>query len=89
MSYKVTVYRKPIKTNVKTHIEASLMEFFIGLICAGFAILSYKENVLVFVPNAVLAAACFLVTFYNVGVSIQYFRAKAHDREIPTLGSNA
>jgi hypothetical protein len=37
MSIKITHYAQPITTNVKTFIEASFIEFFIGLICAAFA----------------------------------------------------
>lgn len=83
MSVKINHYAQPIKTNVKTSIEAGFIEFFIGSICACFAYFTYDEAVVLFVSTALIAIACFLLTIYNIYAVIQDFRAQRRNRDLP------
>ncbi|MEP7704772.1 hypothetical protein [Paraglaciecola sp. 25GB23A] len=87
MSVKITHYAQPITTNVKTFIEASFIEFFIGLICAAFAYFTYDEALVLFVSTGLIAVVCFFLTIYNIYGVIQDLRfQKQHqnlqDKEI-------
>ena len=75
MSIKITHYAQPVITNVKTCIERSFMEFFIGLICAGFAYFTHDKAIVLFVSTALIAVVCLLLTIYNIYVVIQDYRA--------------
>lgn len=84
MSVKLNHHAQPIKTNVKTGIEASFIEFFIGLICTGFAYYTYDEAIVLFVSTTLIAVVCFLLTFYNIYVGIQDFSAHRRNRDLHT-----
>jgi hypothetical protein len=82
VSIKINHYAQPIKTSVKTSIEASFIEFFIGLICAGFAYFTYGEAIVLFVSTALIAVVCFLLTIYNIYVFVQDLRAHRRNRDL-------
>lgn len=82
MSVKLNHHAQPIKTNVKTSIEASFIELFIGLICAAFAYYTYDEAIVLFVSTASIAVVCFLLTIYNIYAVIQDFRAQRRNRDL-------
>jgi hypothetical protein len=81
MSIKINHYAQPIKTNIKTTVEAGFIEFFIGLICAAFAFFTYDEAIVLFVSTAFIAVICFLLTLYNIYSVIQDFAAQKRNRE--------
>ncbi|MFT4940152.1 MAG: hypothetical protein ACI88A_003204 [Paraglaciecola sp.] len=82
MSIKITHYAQPVMTNVKTCIEASFIEFFIGLICAGFAYFTHDKAIVLFISTALIAVVCLLLTVYNIYVVIQGFRAQKQNRDL-------
>ena len=82
MSIKITHYAQPVNTNVKTYIEASFIEFFIGLICAGFAYFTYDKAIVLFVSTALIAVVCLLLTLYNIYLLIQDLRAQKRNRDL-------
>lgn len=76
MSVKLNHHAQPIKTNVKTSIEASFIELFIGLICTAFAYYTYGEALVLFVSTSLIALICFGLTIYNIYSVIQDIRNK-------------
>lgn len=82
MSIKLNHYAQPIKTNVKTRIEAGFIEFFIGLICAAFAYFTYDEAIVLFVSTALIAVICLLLTIYNMYGIMQDFSQQRRNREL-------
>ena len=83
MSVKITHYAQPINTNVKTCIEASFIELFIGLICAAFAYYTYDETLILFISTALIAAVCFVLTLYNIYAIVQDVREHRRNRVLP------
>ena len=83
MSIKITHFAQPVVTNVKTFIESSFMELFIGLICAGFAYFTHDKAIVLFVSTALIAVVCLLLTVYNLYVVIQDFRAQRQHPDLP------
>ncbi|WJG09428.1 hypothetical protein [Aliiglaciecola sp. LCG003] len=82
MSVKLNHHAQPIKTNVRTNIEASFIELFIGLICAGFAYFTYDETLVLFVSTALIAGVCFLLTIYNIYIVIQDVSSQRRARNL-------
>ena len=82
MSIKITHYAQPVITNVKTCIERSFMEFFIGLICAGFAYFTHDKAIVLFVSTALIAVVCLLLTIYNIYVVIQDYRIQRRKQDL-------
>ncbi|MCF2946808.1 hypothetical protein L0668_01715 [Paraglaciecola aquimarina] len=71
MSVKVNHYARPISTNVKTFIESSFIEFFIGVICAVFAYFTYDYMIVLFLSTALIAVICLGLTIYNIYIIFQ------------------
>ncbi|MDP5029461.1 MAG: hypothetical protein NWQ54_19380 [Paraglaciecola sp.] len=88
MSVKINHYAQPIKTNIKTNIEAGFIEFFIGLICAAFAYYTYGYMVVLFLSTAFIAVICFALTIYNVYAIIQDVIAQKHSNKVQTSADN-
>ncbi|GLR70766.1 hypothetical protein GCM10007852_16740 [Agaribacter marinus] len=66
MSYKFKHFAQPIKTDIKNFYEMAPLEFSAGVICAGFAYVSYKEIIQLFIACTFVAAVCFVLTIYNI-----------------------
>lgn len=88
MSVKITHYAQPITTNVKTFIEASFIEFFIGLICAAFAYFTYDEALVLFVSTGLIAVVCFFLTLYNIYGVIQDLRFQKLNQNLQDKGDS-
>jgi hypothetical protein len=82
VSIKITHYAQPINISVKTCIEASFIEFFIGLICAAFAYFTYNETLVLFVSTALIAVVCLVLTIYNVYGIIDHFLSQKPDPDL-------
>lgn len=81
MSVKLNHHAQPVKTNVRTSIEAGFIELFIGLICAVFAYYTYDEAIVLFVSTSLIAVICFVLTLYNIYVVIQDIIAHRRNRD--------
>lgn len=73
MSFKLNHYARPVNTNVKSTVEASLIELSIGLLCAVFAYSTYNELLVLFVSTTIVATICFLLTLHNCYLLIMYY----------------
>ena len=88
MSVKINHFAKPIETNIKTCIEASFIELFIGLICTAFAYYTYDEAVVLFVSTAFIAVICFGLTLFNIYGLVDHLLSQRHTPDVaPELKS--
>ena len=71
MPFKVKHYAQPVNTNVRGSVEAAILEFLIGLLCAAFAYASRDAIIQLYFSMAVLSGVCFLLTLHNIYIAIK------------------
>lgn len=76
MGYKIKHYAQPVKTNVKSIIEVILIEFSVGLICAGMAYWARDVEIRLAIGCLTVAIICLFLTIHNIVVSFRIIKAK-------------
>lgn len=67
MGYKVNFFARPLNSNYKLAWESFLIEFSLFVICSVMALYGFKNgSLLMAVPSAVVAIACFGLVVYAV-----------------------
>lgn len=81
MGYKIKHYAQPVKLNPTVFFEVILIEFSVGLICAGMAYWARDVEIRLFIGCLVVALMCFALTIYNIYVIVQLKR-EARQKEL-------
>jgi large-conductance mechanosensitive channel len=84
LGYKIKHYAQPISTNVHSLGEVAIIEFSIGLICAGMAYWARDIVVQLFFGCLIVALMCFILTAHNIFTIVKTVRANK-DLEKTTL----
>lgn len=74
MGYKFKYYAQPVTTNVHSLWEVVIIEFAVGLICAGMAYWARDIVIQLFVGCAVVAGICLLLTLHNLVLIVRITR---------------
>lgn len=74
MSFKLKHHPQPVTTNVHTLWEVVVIEFAIGLICAGMAFWAKEIVIQLFIGCAAVAGICFLLTLHNIVLIVKINR---------------
>lgn len=82
MSFKLNHYAKPVNTQVKSQIEAALIEFCIGLVSLVFAFVTYDEEIVLFVSTSFVAGVCFFLTLHNLYLLLVHFIKQGRTKTI-------